>query len=150
MPQIYIIAVVVAYLTLLTVYTEGLLNPLAFKKWNRMSCTRTRNVLFQQTESEAKGGYGDSDEDLFIALLNEKQLQEGAADTHKTPTSDHKGAGVPRPSLGPEDVVPLLMTALKNNDIPEVDAGLVSMWEFASDITKYVFNNNITGKYTYV
>jgi hypothetical protein len=38
------------------------------------------------------------------------------------------------------------MTALEKNNFPETDAGLMSMWEFASDTTKYIFQNNMTGK----
>jgi len=38
----------------------------------------------------------------------------------------------------------LLMDALEQNDFPEVDAGLKSMWEFAGDTTRFVFKNNVT------
>eukprot|EP00548_Thalassiothrix_antarctica_P008664 CAMPEP_0194154808 /NCGR_PEP_ID=MMETSP0152-20130528/62000_1 /TAXON_ID=1049557 /ORGANISM="Thalassiothrix antarctica, Strain L6-D1" /LENGTH=205 /DNA_ID=CAMNT_0038861165 /DNA_START=247 /DNA_END=861 /DNA_ORIENTATION=+ len=87
-----------------------------------------------------EGNYGDSDEDLFIALLNDKQKEN----TMNAKSASYTGAGVPRSSLDPEDIVPLLMTALEKNNFPESDAGLISMWEFASDTTKYIFQNNIT------
>lgn len=125
------------------IYTEGLLNSLylaapssVFKKLdtNKVSTIHTRTTIFQA------GNYGDSDEDLFISLFNEKQNNEGDIDT----TSSFEGAGVPIPSLNPENIIPLLMTALEHNNIPVVDAGLVSMWEFASDTTKFIFQNNIT------
>lgn len=128
-----------SYIALLIplVCTEGLLNPSVFKTSDmiKISFKGVTTALFQG------GSYGDSDEDLFISLFNEKQNNE--ADIERKP---FMGAGVPTPSLQPEDIVPLLMTALENNNVPEVDAGLVSMWEFATDTTKFIFQNNITGK----
>lgn len=115
-------------------------------------CTAT--ALFQQTEA-SDISYGESDEDLFLALMNQKiQQQEeqkqqnfaGSGSNESMLLNSYDGAGLPRPSLGPEDIVPLLMKALQNNDFPEADAGLVSMWEFTTDTTKYIFNNNITGE----
>lgn len=53
-----------------------------------------------------------------------------------------RGAGVPRPELPPQDVPPLLMHALSNNDSPHPDAGLHSMWAFAGDTTRFVYRNN--------
>jgi len=79
--------------------------------------------------------FDNSDEELFAALSKKKTFEKEI---------DKLGAGLPRPSLEPEDIVPLLMKALKNNDTPKLDAGLVSMWEFASDTTKFVFKNNMT------
>lgn len=54
------------------------------------------------------------------------------------------GAGVPRPELTPEEIAPLLMEALEYNDFPTVDAGLLSMWAFSGDTTRYIFGNNQT------
>mmetsp|Transcript_33270 Transcript_33270/g.54962 ORF Transcript_33270/g.54962 Transcript_33270/m.54962 type:complete len:212 (-) Transcript_33270:422-1057(-) len=54
------------------------------------------------------------------------------------------GAGSPRPELPPTAVLTLLMRALELNDIPEADAGLKSMWEFAGDTTRFIFKNNIS------
>ena len=54
------------------------------------------------------------------------------------------GAGKPRPSLPPEDVPGLLMEALAKNDFPDVDAGLRAMWAFASDATRFIYQNNMT------
>lgn len=54
------------------------------------------------------------------------------------------GAGVPRHDLPPAELPSLLMLALRQNDLPVKDAGLVSMWEFAGDTTRFVFQNNKT------
>jgi hypothetical protein len=54
------------------------------------------------------------------------------------------GAGMPRLDLQPQDIPSLLMKALQNNDIPDVDAGLKSVWEFASGTTRYIFDYNRT------
>lgn len=85
-----------------------------------------------------------SDERLFQALMNRKMKMEQQT---KNYDPEHEGAGVPRSSLRPEEMVPLLMNALKYNDNPHKDAGLVSMWEFATDTVKFIFNNNVTGKF---
>jgi len=58
--------------------------------------------------------------------------------------SDFSGAGIPRPDLAPEDIPPLLMKALENNDFPNVDDGLKAVWAFSGDTTKFVFQNNRT------
>lgn len=55
-----------------------------------------------------------------------------------------QGAGSPRPDLPPEDVPALLMDALRMNDIPTKDAGLLSIWAFAGDTTRHIFQQNIT------
>lgn len=55
-----------------------------------------------------------------------------------------KGAGCPRPELPPEDLPVLLMQSLALNDFPHVDAGLESMWNFAGDTTRHIFNQNMT------
>lgn len=36
------------------------------------------------------------------------------------------------------------MEALTKNDFPTVDAGLLSMWEFAGDTTRHIFQHNQT------
>ncbi len=43
----------------------------------------------------------------------------------------------PSPSIKPEEITPLIMNALKNNDVPDKDA---------ADTTQYVFRNNRTGE----
>ena len=58
--------------------------------------------------------------------------------------SDFLGAGTPRPDLPPEDIPSLLMKALENNDFPNVDDGLKSVWAFSGDTTKFIFQNNRT------
>ncbi len=98
-----------------------------------------------------------SDEDLFVGLFLDKKKEETNAGDPKDakplttkiiPSSFDidKGAGEPRLSLEPDEIVSLLMTALENPDVPVADAGLVAMWEFATDTTKFVFKNNRTGK----
>lgn len=54
------------------------------------------------------------------------------------------GAGSPRPELLPQEVPDLLMVALKQNDVPVPNAGLQSVWDFSSDTTKFVYQDNIT------
>lgn len=58
--------------------------------------------------------------------------------------SDWKGAGLPRKDVDPEDLPSLLMEALSLNDFPEIDTGLRSMWAFAGDTTRFVFQHNVT------
>ena len=53
-----------------------------------------------------------------------------------------QGAGLPRPELDPSEVPSLLMRALARNDFPEVNSGLHSMWEFAGDTTRFIYQNN--------
>ena len=133
--------------------TEGLLNhPLGFKICNSNELSNKHERIATLLHER---NYDDSDEGLFIALMNDKQREDSTMNTESASASAststsasalYMGAGVPRSSLNPEDIVPLLMTALKKNDFPETDAGLISMWEFASDTTKYIFQNNMTGK----
>ena len=117
------------------------------------STIRSTTTARRQAIIDDEINYDDSDEDLFIALFNEKKedREEEQQATEETLSfssayDSNKGAGVPRSSLAPEEIVPLLMTALQNKDVPVVDGGLISMWEFASDTTKFVFKNNMTGK----
>ena len=53
------------------------------------------------------------------------------------------GAGEPRRAAADENV-PLLHRALALNDFPEVDSGLKSMWAFAGDTTRFIYQNNRT------
>jgi len=95
------------------------------------------------------GDVGDSDEDLFLNLYEEKAERKAAGIPEAAAPSSYnmaEGAGVPRPSLEPDEIVALLMTALQNVDVPNVDGGLASMWEFAGDTTKFIFQNNRTGE----
>ena len=55
-----------------------------------------------------------------------------------------QGAGRPRPALQPSEIPSLLMDALRFNDIPSKDSGLISMWAFAGDTTRHIFKHNIT------
>ena len=109
---------------------------------------RTLPAFYHQATQEY---YGESDEELFLRLMNENLQNDDVeknnmVDNVSDNTDEYLGAGISRPSLAPEDLVPLLMKALKNNDIPNKDAGLQSIWELTTDTTKYIFKNNITGK----
>jgi len=88
------------------------------------------------TAKNSEGGDEDGDEGLFRSII-EKKEEENIQNIEY-------GAGVPRDSLGPEEIVPLIMKALQYNNFPEIDAGLVSMWEFSGDNTKAVFKSNMT------
>jgi len=101
----------------------------------------SRNTI--EVRVYASGKEEEGDEDLFLAI-QDKHPEENASDY-----VIFQGAGKPRPDLKPEEIVPLLMTALQKNDFPEEDAGLMSMWEFASDTTRFVFQNNITGEFPF-
>ena len=99
-----------------------------------------------------------SDEELFVALFNEKKkaslLSSSSAVTSIYFDESTGSAGVLRLCLKPEDIAPLLMTALSQNNNSssssssssnrDHNAGLISMWDFSSDITKYIFKNNMT------
>ena len=54
------------------------------------------------------------------------------------------GAGVPRAELPVHELPDLLMSALRKNDYPEVDSGLQSMWAFAGDTMRFIYQNNRT------
>ena len=95
---------------------------------------KSASPLFQFSVDRENG----DDEALFRSII-EKKEEENVPYTKQ-------GAGVPRDSLGPEEVAPLIMMALQHNNFPEIDAGLVSVWEFSSDTTKFVFKNNRTGE----
>ena len=73
-----------------------------------------------------------NDEALFESLLLTKNA------------TTFQGAGMPRSDLRPEEIPPLLMKALEFNNVPHVNAGLESMWAFAGDTTRHVFQKNIT------
>ena len=55
-----------------------------------------------------------------------------------------EGASGPRPDLDPKEIPSLLMDALRFNDVPSKDAGLRSVWKFAGDTTRHIFQHNIT------
>jgi hypothetical protein len=72
------------------------------------------------------------------------EYDNGIADFPGGISSSFQGAGSPRLELHPEEIPPLLMEALQNNDIPDIDAGLNAMWDFAGGNTKYIFEYNRT------
>lgn len=65
-------------------------------------------------------------------------------ESDKMTGSCFQGAGQPRKELYPGDLPALLHEALYRNNFPEVDSGLLSMWDFSGDSTKYIFKNNVT------
>ena len=71
-------------------------------------------------------------------------VRASADDDRRALGKAFEGAGVPRPTLPADEVVPLLMRALQYNNLPEVDSGLCAMWAFAGDTTRFVFKNNRT------
>ena len=58
--------------------------------------------------------------------------------------SDWQGAGLPRDDLQPGCLPTLMMEALTLNDFPEIDSGLRSMWAFAGETTRHIFQPNET------
>lgn len=110
-------------------------------------------MLERSSSLYLRRSYDDnSDEELFSALLSDESK------SHDTSTSSISNLNTsaeyahlanvtsPSPSIKPEEIIPLIMIALKNNDVPDKDAGLKLVWEFATDTTQYVFRNNRTGK----
>mmetsp|Transcript_10820 Transcript_10820/g.18947 ORF Transcript_10820/g.18947 Transcript_10820/m.18947 type:complete len:245 (-) Transcript_10820:58-792(-) len=108
---------------------------------------RTNKIHSSESSSRTsllRGTYGlydGSDEDLFIALANDKKMAREAEAVTDYPESATLKSGI---DTNPEEVVPLIMNALKNNDTPCKNAGLMLVWEFTTDTTKFIFNNNIT------
>ena len=101
---------------------------------------------------ETNDANADGDEALFTSLINDKiqkNAEEVASDSNDNADTDvyeQQHLREPSPLLPPEDVVPLIMNALSKNNEPHKDAGIKLMWEFATDTTKFVFKNNITGE----
>ena len=50
----------------------------------------------------------------------------------------------PSPDIQPQALPTLLMEALENNNFPDVDSGLRTMWQFASDTTRFIYKGNLT------
>ena len=117
---------------------------------NHLSCLHESYYSYEDDDS--------SDEELFVALLDQKsKSRDNTAATFISPDStaqqfhyEHYNhlANVtgPTPSIKPEEIIPFIMNALRNNDYPDKDSGLKLVWEFATDTTQYVFKNNITGE----
>ena len=112
----------------------------------------SKTRLFGNPPNNSGGGDANAaadDEDLFLAVIRENQQRkiEGIAEAARSYDFDFdNGAGVPRESLEPHEIVPLLMKALQHVDAPVVDSGLMAMWEFAGDTTRFIFQNNRTGE----
>ena len=98
----------------------------------------------------------NSDEALFAALFDDKS--KASDSTAASPISSSLDTSLsseyahlanvtsPCTSIKPEEIIPLIMNALKNNDVPNKDAGLRLIWEFVTDTTQNVFQNNRTGE----
>lgn len=54
------------------------------------------------------------------------------------------GASKPSPDIPPEDIPLLVMHALEFNNVPTKDAGLITVWEFAGDTLRHIFQHNMT------
>ncbi|KAL7550020.1 hypothetical protein ACHAWF_013344 [Thalassiosira exigua] len=135
-----------AHLLLLAIMAQGYLPPTREsdgKVWlNRMASSSkacatskyTSTALFNQGFNNGQGNekYEESDEALFAALAQKKDA------------AVKSDARVPSPSLKPENIVPLIMNSLQNNDVPRKDAGLMMVWEFSTDTTKCIFKHNTT------
>ena len=90
---------------------NGFVNPTFLSSKVAVSLRNTIEVRVYASGKEEEG-----DEDLFLAI-QDKHPVENASDY-----VIFQGAGKPRPDLKPEEIVPLLMTALQKNDFPEEDA----------------------------
>lgn len=77
-----------------------------------------------------------SDEELFVELAEETIIRETGS------ANDYGGVREPAPSLKPAEIVPLIMHALRHNDTPEKDTGLMVAWDFSTDVTKHVFKHD--------
>jgi hypothetical protein len=78
------------------------------------------------------------EEEKFGSIFFEQET------TYNVTRSQWDGAGSPRPELEPEAIPALLMDALRMNDLPKKNAGLRSVWEFAGDTTRHIFQHNLT------
>jgi hypothetical protein len=88
--------------------------------------------------AEEAAGAADAAEAESIAWAEDILAKEA----DRMLSEGYEGAGEPRASLPPADVVPLLMRALQFNSCPEADSGLHSMWAFATGTTRFIFANN--------
>ncbi len=132
-------------------YTQKLM---ARKVKHHVAASIPLPIMLERSSSlYLRRSYDDnSDEELFSALLSDQSKAQNTS-TSSISSLDTSAeyahlANVtsPSPSIKPEEIVPLIMIALKNNDIPDKDAGLKLVWEFATDTTQYVFRNNRTGE----
>lgn len=73
---------------------------------------------------------------LLCAFSALAEAAGGADDPKDTPPSDVQM--VPKPELSPQDVVRIVVDALKQNDTPREDAGIETAFRFASAANKKV------------
>lgn len=99
-------------------------------------------LFFLKSTSKLFSGRTDNNDDSTKGGESEQASRPPPA--FEIVESDFPGAGTPRPDLAPEEIPSLLMTALENNDFPNVDDGLKSVWAFSGDTTKFIFQNNRT------
>jgi hypothetical protein len=123
----------------------------------RLVSTNIPSSILESTSClyERRSYDDNSDEALFAALLDDRSKAcdstaaspiSSSLDTLSSEYAHLANVKSPCPSLKPEEIIPLIMNALKNNDIPDKDAGLRLVWEFVTDTTQYVFQNNRTGE----
>ena len=103
------------------------------------------------TSSVLNASGRESDEELFLSIIDRNERNDNTnVDVEPAGQDENiepfRGAGVPRASLKPEEIAPLLMTALQQNDFPEENSGVTAMWEFSTDVNKFIFKNDINGK----
>ena len=101
--------------------------------------------------NERRWIHSREDRKTITTLCGEQGRQDKESSSSSSPSSpiiitesDWKGAGLPRDDLEPEELPILLMQALSANDFPELDSGLRSMWAFAGDTTRHIFQQNET------
>ena len=123
---------------------EGFLNNKAINRQNTVAkSSLVPGVL--------KASGRESDEELFLSIIDKNEWKNITNIDAEPSGQDEKiepfrGAGVPRVSLKPEEIAPLLMTALQQNNFPEENSGVTAMWNFSTDVNKFIFKNDINGK----
>ena len=143
------------------IFATSLASRRIFGRLTKMPSPHTIHSSSRLLESYYSYEDDDSnDEELFAALLDQKSKSRDTTTAATSISPDNTSqqfdehynynhlANVtgPTPSIKPEEIIPFIMNALRNNDYPDKDAGLKLVWEFATDTTQYVFKNNITGE----
>eukprot|EP00980_Cylindrotheca_fusiformis_P013661 scaffold3515_cov126-Cylindrotheca_fusiformis.AAC.10 len=130
---------IVLFFAAISVTVESFLHrmPLSYRQLPRLPLnTVIRDAA--QPSSEEGGSNSDFKNDLEFNVTSVLE------DSRSGPSRAFQGAGRPRPNLRPEDLPPLLMEALAWNDFPNENDGIRSVWAFAGDTTRHIFNQNQT------
>lgn len=135
-------SILVSFALLLENGVESFLNNKAIK--NRQHAV----AKSLPTSSVLNASGRESDEELFLSIIDRNERNDNTnVDVEPAGQDENiepfRGAGVPRASLKPEEIAPLLMTALQQNDFPEENSGVTAMWEFSTDVNKFIFKNDI-------